>query len=146
MSFVLTRGASASRGAAVAGVQRPRYAAARRPVPDWRSSSKRLAQARSGAGTLLCFALLCFAAAASLKLQLSATARGGRGEFAGACALEVVRLKEELRKMPPDEAPGVSAATVSLAPTAFHLSESPSPLNFMCLRLRLLRPKSCLKK
>lgn len=141
MSFVLTRGASASRGAAVAGVQRPRYAAARRPVPDWRSSSKRLAQARSGAGTLL-----CFAAAASLKLQLSATARGGRGEFAGACALEVVRLKEELRKMPPDEAPGVSAATVSLAPTAFHLSESPSPLNFMCLRLRLLRPKSCLKK
>ena len=141
MSFVLTRGASASRGAAVAGVQRPRYAAARRPVPDWRSSSKRLAQARSGAGTLL-----CFAAAASLKLQLSATARGGRGEFAGACALEVVRLKEELRKMPPDEAPGVSAATVSVAPTAFHLSESPSPLNFMCLRLRLLRPKSCLKK
>jgi hypothetical protein len=95
-----------------------------------------------------CFALLCFAAAAaaSLKLQLSATARGGRGEFPGACALEVVRLKEELRKMPPDEAPGVSAATVSLAPTAFHLSESPSPLNFMCLRLRLLRPKSCLKK
>jgi hypothetical protein len=90
-----------------------------------------------------CFALLC---SSSSSCRLSATARGGRGEFAGACALEVVRLKEELRKMPPDEAPGVSAATVSLAPTAFHLSESPSPLNFMCLRLRLLRPKSCLKK
>ena len=98
--------------------------------------------ARGGAGTLLAEA----AAAAALKLQLSATACGGRREFAGACALEVVRLKEELRKMPPDEAPGVSAATVSVAPTAFHLSESPSPLNFMCLRLRLLRPKSCLKK
>ena len=98
--------------------------------------------ARGGAGTLLAEA----AAAAALKLQLSATACGGRREFAGACALEVVRLKEELRKMPPDVAPGVSAATVSVAPTAFHLSESPSPLNFMCLRLRLLRPKSCLKK